>query len=65
MESKPWFPPHPQGGLPWEGEAPEAFNSRTRAATSRQHSVPVWFALPERQGKGLHEQRTAGLNGTA
>ena len=56
--------PTPQS---WEGEeltvtAQEISNSHTRAATSRQHSVLVWFALQGQHGKTIYEQRTAGLN---
>ena len=48
---------------PWEGDAcaqtaHETFNGRASAVTSRQHSVLVWFALRERQGKTLNECRT-------
>ena len=42
--------------------AQETFDSRARAATSRQHSVLVWFALQAQQGNTIYEPRTAGLS---
>ena len=61
----PYLPMH--APVPWKREelartAHDKFNSRTCPATSRQHSVLVWFALREQQGQAIHEHRTAGLN---
>ena len=42
--------------LPWEGEElTQTCDSRTSAVTSRQHSLLVWLALQEQQGKTFCE----------
>ena len=55
--------------MPLDGDeltqtAQETVDSRTRAMTSRQHAVQVWFALREQQGTTICEQRTMDLSRT-